>query len=188
MTRITLISIALIAFPTIVSLFGGWLMLEVSGRERLEAPAAKEIKPLQQRPFGYTDAEAQTYWNALGPAGQHAELRLLKMDLLFVLLYGGAIAFATVMAWTLLETRFSAFWFLIPIFIVMVADWSETSLHLNQLGRFADGGALDAGTIRLASSFTIAKLWLICVSAVVVIAMVAVVFVNGVRSSAPAVS
>src|SRR5688572_2606668 len=110
MTRTLLISLAAVSLPIIVFMVGGWLMMEVSGRNEVLREAASrgvDLKSmsLSMKPSGYDVADVEKYWDKLGPKGRTAELQFLRIDLLFALFYSAAFAFSILTLWTALGGR-----------------------------------------------------------------------------------
>jgi hypothetical protein len=153
-----------LVLPLLVFLVGSWATSAVSGRQTSApvsgpADAAEGGKPLGQRP-GYDVKAVAAYWKSLGDAGQRVEKRFLQLDLMFPFLYGGAFAAGLLVAWTHLGRPFHAGWFIVPVGITVVADWTENLVQIGQLTRYMkDGqGALQPGWVQVASAATFLKL------------------------------
>jgi hypothetical protein len=160
-------AIAVLALPVVVFHGGAWLMNRLSGRKQVPE------RPINRR-FRYGKREVVEYWRAFQDLG--TEKRFLQLDLVFPLLYVGALAISMAMAWTAREEHpFHLAWIVIPLAVTLLSDWTENLVQLDQLKKFRDGGppALDAGRIRLASTATALKLsffigcWLILLSLIV---------------------
>jgi hypothetical protein len=157
-------AIMLLALPSLIIIGSGYLMGRLSGREQItkrlneHAPDCADREMLGMRWTGYDSKEVSRHWGALDTETQQDERRALELDLAFPLLYGGAIAAATLLAWAALGRPFSS-WLVAPIAITMIADWIENLVQLNQLRLFAVSGALHPGWIHVASAATVTKLW-----------------------------
>src|SRR5712692_3207248 len=147
MTRVIVQALIIIALPTFALVGGGWLMSEISGRA---VPANQ--KPLGQR-FGYDADNAQTHWSTFDDRALRAEQRFLELDLVYPFLYGSALAFSLVIAWTSLGRPFNSLWLAAPLLIMVLADWTENLAQLHEMKRFMANRAtaLNADWIRVAS-------------------------------------
>jgi hypothetical protein len=157
----SLILLAALVFPAVVFLSGAQILLRASGRDQI-APAplsagVADRKPLGQR-LGYTDRDAAAYWTALEAVGRAAESRLLELDLIFPFFYGGALACSLLLTRAAMQRSFHAAWIMVPVAVVMIADWTENLVQLNQLARLDAGHDLQNGWIRVASMATTVKL------------------------------
>jgi len=181
-------AIVLLSLPLIVFVLGGDLMLRLSdpGKLRDKIQAEKHLKGLGLRINGYDLAAVKTYWGALKDGeALDAERRMLEIDLVFPFFYGAAFAVALLFAWATLGRPFHPVWILAPLFIEVVADWTENLIQLSQLKLFNAGAALQPGSIQIASIATILKVWLFCVSYFLVMGLVGwMIFNNWPRSPA----
>jgi hypothetical protein len=139
----------LVAVPVVVFLAGAEVMNRVSDRE----PDPRLGQPLNQRFEGYDAADAGAYWYGLRAQGRDAELKFLKLDLLFPFLYGGAFLGALLLAWAALDRRFAPAYLVAPMAVMVVADWVEN------LAQMASSAAPDATLIAVASVATMVKLF-----------------------------
>jgi hypothetical protein len=140
-------------------------MLQDRVRGRIKLP---QLKPLYLRIEGYTAQDATAYWGAVQKGGGiAAEKRLLTLDLLFPLAYGGALFLA---AWFYRNSLAGA----LPVFslLLVLTDWTENSGLLSELGRFMESGAgsVRPAVIGIASVATMLKLLLLVVCAVLLLA------------------
>src|SRR6185295_4726423 len=72
-----------------------------------------------------------------GPGtGLDAERRFLEIDLIFAVLYPGALALSFFWIWTALSRPFAPAWFLVPLALVTLSDWTENLIQLSQMPRF----------------------------------------------------
>jgi hypothetical protein len=160
MKRIAILLAALV-LPVTVFLSGGQILLRASGRDRLARPALNapdpNRKPLGQR-LGYSDRDAASYWKTLEADGRAAETRFLELDLIFPFFYAGALACGLLLARAMLGRPFPAAWIGVPVAMVMIADWTENLVQLDQLAGYDAGKALQSGWIRVASTATTVKL------------------------------
>ena len=179
-----------LAFPVAAFFTGVWLMSLVSnrehGRQQLLHAAEDDREPLNQRFGGYDVAAVDRHWSELArnPRAVENEQRFLVADLLFPFLYGGALAASLVVLWSLLGRRFHLGWVLSPVIVTVLADLTENTLHLNQLGRHLESGrdGLSEIGIGIASVATILKLSLFIASCLIIITMVIMVSVSQFRS------
>jgi hypothetical protein len=160
MERIAILLAALV-LPIVVFLSGGQILMRASGRDQLARPAGAATdanrKPLGQR-FGYGDGDAASYWKSLEADGRAAERRFLELDLLFPFFYAGALACGLLLARAMFGRPFPAAWIMVPVGLVMIADWTENLVQLDQLARYDGGEGLQTHWIRVASAATIVKL------------------------------
>jgi hypothetical protein len=160
------------ALPAVAFVGGAWLMNKLSGRKQVPK------KPINRR-FHYSKSEVVEYWKAFQDLG--TEKRFLELDLVFPLLYGGALAAGMFMAWAARETRpFHLAWIVVPLAITLLSDWTENLVHLNQLKRYRAGGpaALDAGWIRVASTATALKLSFFYACWLILLFLIALMFLH----------
>ncbi len=151
MNRSILGTFLLLAVPAIAFLAGAWLMNRIAARGPMPRP------PLNMR-FHYDKAAAETYWE--GFADVRRELVFLRLDLAFPLLYGGTLAASLWIAHNRLGLGFSPLWILAPVGLIVLADWTENLIQLDQLRKFLAKGspAVQAGPIQVASAATASKL------------------------------
>ena len=187
--KLILISLLVIAIPTVLSLVGGWLMLEVAGRHEVQREAkreGRELESLAMRLRGYDVSDVKKYWDDLGPKGQVAERKFLKIDLLFALCYSAAFAFSIMSAWTAIGGRFNAVFVLLlaPVVIVLFADWIETYIQLTRLNIYSVyGDTASLSLIGVASCATVVKIWSFVLSSLVTIGLAITVMVVGSRTT-----
>lgn len=188
MTRTLLISLAAVSLPTIVFMVGGWLMMEVSGRNEVLREAKSrgvDLKSmsLSMKPRGYDLESVKSYWDKLGPNGRTAELRFLKIDLLFALFYSTTFAFSILTLWIALGGRPGAMlvFLMVPVFVVLAADWIEGYIQINQLGTYMAGGELSAERLAVASHATVTKIWAFVLSSLIVIGLAICLPISGSR-------
>lgn len=158
-----------IGFPALV-FGGGLLLMNQLGRSTL---AAGE-KPLYVR-NGYNAQDAKEYWDALDQAGTlPVESGLLKLDLFFPLLYGAALLISVLAAWSALGQP--RYWNLavIPIWLAVLADWTENSLLLYLLNRYINGTAAapNVDLVQIASTATMLKFICILLSWIALLILV----------------
>jgi hypothetical protein len=123
------------------------------------AAASVALRPLYRGP--YDRAYAETYWGTLGaapPLAGHPPLAserfLLKIDLLFPPIYGGALAAGLWCSAHALGRPDVGGWLMLAVLLMMVADWTENLVQLAELSRFTATGRASAGWIALASTAT----------------------------------
>ncbi|MBC7773408.1 MAG: hypothetical protein H7210_13005, partial [Pyrinomonadaceae bacterium] len=136
--------------------------------------------PLNMRWFGYDAKSVSGYWGALESAERSAEQRFLKLDLLFPVFYGGALAFSLVTASAMLGKPAHAGWVIAPVVVTVVADWVENLVQLNQLRNYIERGeeGLVAGWIKLASTATIVKLIFFSISGLTLVTLLTLVVIK----------
>lgn len=154
----------MIVLPTIIFLGGAAIMTRLSGRaiatRQLESLSNKDDRtPLNSR-LHYDTKAVTTHWGALKSDGLAAETRFLEIDLVFPLVYGGALLAALLFGWATLGRPFNPTWIVVAVAITVLADWAENLTQLGQIEGFARSGAaaLDDGRIALASMATLIKL------------------------------
>ncbi len=149
----------LLALLPIAALWvGDNLMQRASGRHQVEA---SPVKPLGMRLSGYDAAEAADYWRALqARGGLTAERKYLSLDLAFPLFYGGALFALWIYGLAHCRCRMSIAIPLVLVLMVVVADWAENFIQLQQSGQMLSypSQALDGFLIALASRATQVKL------------------------------
>lgn len=158
------LSLALLLTLTPCAFFGGLrIMSAASGRDvvtrQLALAPQKDRKPLGQR-RGYDVQAAVRHWGALDAPARDAEILFLKMDLLFPLVYGAALAVSLLVGRAALGKTFSYGWIIAPIALTILADWTENIVQLGQLRRFradAIDGNLNSGWIQVGSLATVLK-------------------------------
>lgn len=163
MTRVVVQAFIILALPIIVFVCGAWLMSEISGREyvsqRLRVAATlADRKPLNRR-LRYDIVAVKRHWDALDAIALRAEQGFLELDLIFPFLYGAALGFSLFMTWASLGRPFNLVWLLAPVIIMLLADWVETLVQLDQIKKYVTGGptSLQEGWIQVASIATIFK-------------------------------
>ncbi|WP_305047025.1 hypothetical protein [Geoalkalibacter sp.] len=160
-----------LALPVVLFFGGGALMLHLSGRDQFPQTGAPESLPLNFRLGGYDLADAEAYWAWLGVEGQGAELRFLEIDLMFPLVYGGALLVSQLLIWAWLGRPFSPVWLLAPLAVTVVCDWTENLVHWHQLRRAMQDAPAQAAWVQVASLATTAKILCFTLSAVLLVAL-----------------
>ena len=154
----------MIGLPLALVAAGGAAMSSWSHRDevtrQLALVAPDDDTPLNRR-FGYDAVAVDRHWAALDASAREHERVFLLLDLIFPFLYGGAFAASLLIGWASLGRPFRPALLLGLVLVMVLADWGENLIQLDQLGRYAsDGGsALQDGWIRLASAATMVK-WL----------------------------
>ena len=162
-------ALILIAFPALV-LVGGSLLINWLGRSVL----ATGEKPLYMR-SGYSSQDVRRYWDALNQSEVLSiESKLLKLDLFFPILYGGALLTSILAAWRTLGQP--PFWNLavIPVWLAVLADWTENSSLLYLLQSYMKDTTVspNAGLVQIASAATILKFGFIGLSWISLVVLV----------------
>jgi hypothetical protein len=148
--------IIILAVPSLVTAVGNYALMHLSGRNKFPETGDANSKPLNVR-WGYRPVQAIAYWSWLNqqPAAAVAERRFLLMDLLFAIVYGGAMLASLFLAW--LWHSIDVKWLLAPALLAIFSDWTENLVHLRQFDHFRRGERTQDFWIRLASIATIAK-------------------------------
>jgi hypothetical protein len=153
-------AVAALVFPTLVFFAFGKLQSVHSGRDAaLRNLNPKDAKPLNTR-LHYGVDDVDYFWNALGKDGRLAEQRFLKEDLIFPLMYGGALMLGLGWMLSMSGRAWSPWLVALPVLAGMVGDWFENVIQLGQLQRYIDAGrqGLDTGAIFRSSLATDVKL------------------------------
>ncbi|MDP9132500.1 MAG: hypothetical protein M3M98_05125 [Nitrospirota bacterium] len=162
----TLTAFRAIGFPAAVLLGGSRSLSQASGRaaalNQLTPEEQETLKPLNLRWFGYGREAAKEYWSWLKCAGLQAEKPRLLLDLIFPLMYGGALAASLWWVWVTLGRPFHPAWIVAPLAMILTADWTENLIHLAQLRHYVSSneGRIQGLWIQISSCATIIKLWL----------------------------
>jgi hypothetical protein len=154
---------ALVLLPLAVLVGGGALMTALTHRSRATALWKRADDPAQRSPVnqrfrGYSTAELEQQWKVLDREMLANERRFLRMDLVFPLLYGGALLVSLLGIRRLGVSTPSVMVFVGCVGATMIADWVENVSLLQQLARFERELPLVAGAVRVASTATIIKL------------------------------
>jgi hypothetical protein len=113
------------------------------------------------------------FFAALDTPAIAAEKRTLRTDLAFPFFYGGALAASLLIGWWQLGRPFPPALVAVAVGALMCADWIENGIHLRQLSRFEHKQSLQEGWVLVASTATAAKLGLLAVCGLAVLAMAA---------------
>ena len=108
-----------VGFPAVLVLGDGRALFVVCGRaaaiNQLPREKDEEPKPLSRSWFGYRTTAAKEYWDWVTFVGRQAEEKFLILDLLFPLVYGGALAASLWWVWETLESPFHPAWIAAPV-------------------------------------------------------------------------
>ncbi len=166
-------SIVAVAIPVVVFVLPGYFMMHLTGRDQFQRTAQPDSVPLNFRFAGYDAPAATAYWGWLGPAGRDAERRFLKADLVFPVVYGGALFAGLAFAWAGLGRASRPAWLMMPVAMTVLADWTENAVHLSQLAAFVHGAAVDPGWIQIASIATSTKMAFFTLSSLMILGVCA---------------
>ena len=178
MNRMLRRSLFAAVLPVVVFVAGAALMILASGHRAVERrlallPVEEYRQPINLRLSGYDLATVQAQWTifikssaatnsdaAELPKLQRSERLILYFDLFFPLLYGGSFLVSFFLLWDGLGRPFAPAWWIALVVVVMLADWTENVIQLQQLARLITGGpeALQAGWLQAASLGTRVKL------------------------------
>jgi hypothetical protein len=159
------VSGALAALFPVVVLIAGIAVMNARPEHKAIARIVPPVKALNLGP--YDAVGAKEHWAALaaepGVGSQTAldsERIMLRIDLLFPLFYGGAFAASL---WSSARGLGYAnpVTLLVPVLLMMVADWTENGIQLAQLSRFDASGEVSEPWITAASVATCMKLALV---------------------------
>ncbi|SDL76048.1 hypothetical protein SAMN05660860_01213 [Geoalkalibacter ferrihydriticus] len=160
-----------LALPVVLFFGGGYLMLLFTARDQFPQTSAPESVPLHFRLGGYNAEQAQAYWAWLGAEGQLAELRFLEVDLVFPLVYGGALLVSLFLIWGWLGRPFRLAWLLAPLAVTVIADWTENLVHWHQLHRVLRQEPVQDFWMHMASLATTTKMLCFTLSATLLVAL-----------------
>ncbi len=173
---------AVLGLPVALFFVGGSLLMHLTARDQFPQTGAPESVPLHFRLGGYDAAEAEAYWSWLGPEGRLAERRFLELDLIFPLLYGGAILIALLRFWGWLGRPFTPQWLMAPVAITLGADWTENLLQWQQLRQLLQSVPVQAQWIALASLATTVKMIFFALSCLLLLVLAARLMVQTFRA------
>ena len=167
-----------VSLPVVVFFGGVWIMSIATGRDHvrqvLSNGAEADQRPLNER-LNYNLDAVDRHWSALAKDARalSSEQRFLELDLIFPFFYGASFAASLLVFWALLGRPFNPCWFMTPVVITLLADWTENLVLLSQLLRFEQGGkqALNANWILVASNATLMKLTIFTISSLFIGAM-----------------
>ena len=152
-----------------------------------QAVASVKLRPLYRGP--YDRAHAEAYWAALAKAPAvegHAPLAserfLLRIDLVFPLIYGGALAAGLWFSARALGYPGIGAWLMLAVLLLIVADWTENLVQLAELSRFTANQPASTAWIALASAATGLKTRLVIALMLLDVAAGLWVFVRALRS------
>lgn len=127
-------------FLLFILMVGGAVMEWLSGRDTVKTrladlPDKKDRLGFEKRINGHTVKDVKTYWQILGLDEKVIELRLLKMDLVFPLIYGGTFLYSYHLASTLIIQSFPFATGVSLVVIAIFADWAEDLILIDQFKR-----------------------------------------------------
>ena len=171
-------TLLVVGIPAAGLLAGFYFFGQLPERQAIERRIGNGVKSLNQRYLGYNADDAQKYWQLL--SGSHAAKRddlrpneryMLRLDLAFPFVYGGAFAIALLLAWSSSQWSFNPVWLLLPVFVMVCADWTENLVQLSQLSRLNEygEGQLSRLWIGIASTATVLKLATVGICSLLVI-------------------
>jgi hypothetical protein len=142
-------------------LIGGIKVMNARPEHAMVAAIVPPATALNTGP--YDAARAKERWTRLAagsPTALASERFMLTIDLLFPLFKG--VAFGVGLWFSARGLGYAGLaTFLVPVFLMMAADWTENSIQLQQLSRFEASGEVSARWITLASAATCLKLVLV---------------------------
>jgi hypothetical protein len=166
MTRIKILAALL---PIVIFLLGGLFLNWCTNRNAITTKlreldqarrgSSEEKRVTMDQRLSYDASTFGRYLSAVGPDLLPVEQRFLKGDLLFPLVYGGALLASLVILWNAMGRPFHAGWLVLPVGLTIAADWTENVIQLRQIDRFAKLGeaGLQPVWIQVASFATAAK-------------------------------
>jgi hypothetical protein len=162
-------NLEILLLPLLVLNGGGSLLQRISGRRLVaiqlqKLTDKKDRQGLGLRFQGYNAAQVKTHWGGLGADERVIEQHFLWMDQVFAPLYGFAFYYALSQASQYLDDPLPPAALIALVCAMVVADWTENTLQLQQLRRLDSGedAELQTGWVRVASIATQIKL--ACVS------------------------
>ena len=172
--------VIILGLPIVVFLIGKNFVEKFSNQKHIQEVLKKNIAsckdriPLYARFGGYNTDKVKLYWKALYPHAIKDEKRFLYLDLLFPLFYGSALIISISLAWIRLDRLLSLIWFILPVIIIMLSDWAENLIQLQQMKRFPsleELENLESEWIWVASIATRFKLYFFVISYLLLIGM-----------------
>ncbi|HEX9939130.1 MAG TPA: hypothetical protein VGB15_18450, partial [Longimicrobium sp.] len=150
--------VLLIALPAVAFVAGGAVMQKQTGRHHVRElldrnppmgpdGKVKKVRYLNMRWEGYTAKGFRAYWDALDRDARRIEEQFLEWDLVFPFLYGGALAASMLMAWAALGRPVHPAWVVLPVLILVMADWTENLVQLGQIRRLNAEAGLQPGWV-----------------------------------------
>lgn len=168
--------LAVVVVPGVAFGSGIWAMRKLADRAYVQARLREVADPADQAPLnrryrGYDAPAVARHWSALDDRALRSEDYVLKLDLAFPVLYGGAVLLSFLYAQLLLYDPEPRYWLTLPVLIAVLADWVENLVLLKQLRRFRaqPQEAMEIGWIRIASGATTVK-WIALILCVVPVA------------------
>lgn len=109
-----------------------------------------------------------------------AERSFLELDLFFPLVYGASLALGMWIGLTSLALPCHPAWSLVPVAIVILADWVENWVQRSQLEIYLEAGAdgLQSAWIQIASVATVVKLAITGASLLAIVVMAVLMLVR----------
>ena len=157
-----------IALPALVFVGGVTLMSLLTHNANVQQ--ITNLKPLNKRAAGYSSSDVIHFWNAINESKElnlRNERKLLKIDLVFPVLYTSAFFIALWLLWGLSGQPFAITYVVILLAGILLADWMENCLQLHQINAYI--GSIDASRsvelvinnnlLAVASIATRVKLW-----------------------------
>ena len=167
--RVWLVALTMLGFPLAVFLGAGYTVQELSGR----IPKHGE-RGLGMR-FGYDAATIERVWTPDDPAKRKraidGERLFLKLDLLFPIFYGFALATGILIGLAAAGFPSGSSLALVPVAVSVVADWTENAAQLRLLAEFEARRQLSASLVQIASAATVTKLLALIVSMATVVGL-----------------
>jgi hypothetical protein len=162
----------ILVFPILIYFIAGYPLIHFTHRDQYLETKDPASKPLNLRYFGYNPTAAIDYWTWLQKNnGLIAEQNFLKADLFFPFFYGGAMLTSLFFAWVWINRRLNQILLIMPVAIMVVADWTENLVHLRQLGRFVNNEPVESGWIQVASIATTTKWAFLVLSSLVILSL-----------------
>lgn len=160
-----------IGIPTVVFAVFALLMMDLTGRNQFPQTDDPASMPLNSRITGYDTVDVSEYWHWLGTDGRATEKRFLQADLVFPILYGAGLLAGLLLASADGNRRLGKGWLIAPVFITVLADWTENLVQLNQFSRYTKNISLQTIWIQIASFATSIKLFFFIGSAILILVL-----------------
>jgi hypothetical protein len=160
MMRRVVPALVALAFPVAFFLGFGQLQSWHSGRDAAMQAAGLSMRDTLNTRWHYDAQDIDRFWSALQETGRAAERKFLLEDLIFPVLYGGALAFS--LLWLLPRTQLS--WtprlVVLPVVAGVIGDWTENLTQLALLRSYVPQhpDSLNSIAVNLSTFATAVKL------------------------------
>ena len=175
--------LVIVTVPVAVFFSGSYLMMYMTGKVKFPRNSYPASVPLNLRFRGYDKTSAIDHWKWLGPDGRLAERRFLECDLVFPVVYGGAMLASLLLAWAAIGRPLNPTWFVAPVAITVLLDWTENLTQWHQLNRFLQGDVPQTSLMQVASLATSLKFACSLLTVLIIVGLSAWMLLNSVTAS-----